>query len=812
MNTQNNQTPKWKSALWVLSVSVAYFIIANLSLKLIFQPEGIAAIWPPDGIFLSSILLSRRNVRPYLAAALFVTDFVAEMLAGIPLNVSLVYSFSLTCEAVLSSWLLIRFIGEPITFDKAKNVFSFLFLSVILVNALISSIAAAAPYFFMGASYWSSWKWWWISDGIGNLLVTPLILGWANSARNGLKDWSTKRTIEAAILFISMILVNYFEFEFLSGQQQFSYYLNYLTFPFLIWAALRFGITGVSTAVIILSAIIIHFTLTSEVVTFANVSKLNSVMAVQMYLAIMSFSFLFLASVITEQKKTAKALQKSEEKFRGIFEQSLTAIEIYDKTGKLIDVNRSCLDIFGINNIESVRAFKLFEDQNIKEDFKKKLTVGENVEFESIFDFELVKKAQLYETKKSGKIYVNILIIPLKTEKGEINGYLVHVRDITERKHVEEELAKNRAMLIKAQELGHVGSWEWDILTNELNWSKETFVIYGLDPGIDAPTYDLVINTLAPECKNDFLNAIDDALKGRKPFDGEYNIILQDGTRVYTHTKGEVVYNSEGHPVRFYGMVQDITERKKAENEIRRLNSELEGRVIERTAQLEATNKELQAFSYSVSHDLRAPLRSIDGFTQAIAQEYQDKLDESGRDYINRVRNSVKKMSDLIEAMLSLSRLTRSEIKYETVDLSQMAKKISFELKAREPGRKVEFIIQEGVKVNGDAQMFNIVLDNLLGNAWKFTSRHPTARIEFGEKVVEGKPAYFVRDDGAGFEMEYAEKLFTAFQRLHTPEQFPGIGIGLATVQRIIHRHGGKTWAEGDVEKGATFYFTLPGG
>ena len=270
------------------------------------------------------------------------------------------------------------------------------------------------------------------------------------------------------------------------------------------------------------------------------------------------------------------------------------------------------------------------------------------------------------------------------------------------------------------------------------------------------------------------------------------------------------VYNDDaGNVIGVFAAARDITERKRAEDEIRKLNRELEARVIERTALLEAANKELEAFAYSVSHDLRTPLRGIDGFSLALLEDYADKLDESGKDYLERVRTGALKMGQLIDALLNLSRLTRGEIKSSVVDLSLLAKNSAEDLRKSEPDRRVEFIIAEGVTVKGDPVMLRAAIDNLLANAWKFTRKRDAARIEFGVTWVNGKTAYFVRDNGSGFDMTYVNKLFTAFQRLHRTTDFPGLGIGLATVARIIHRHGGRVWAEGEVEKGATFYFTL---
>jgi light-regulated signal transduction histidine kinase (bacteriophytochrome) len=226
-------------------------------------------------------------------------------------------------------------------------------------------------------------------------------------------------------------------------------------------------------------------------------------------------------------------------------------------------------------------------------------------------------------------------------------------------------------------------------------------------------------------------------------------------------------------------------------------------------AAMEATNKELEAFSYSVSHDLRAPLRAIDGFSRNLINDYAPRLDDNGKDLLARVQKACLRMSQLIEDLLNLSRLARADMRRETLDLSALAKSVLADLGNNNPTKKIEARVQDGLSASGDPKLLRIALENLLGNAWKFSSKRPDPMIEFGMELDGNQQVFFVRDNGAGFDMTYASKLFGAFQRLHSTDEFPGTGVGLATVQRIIHRHGGRIWAEGIVNSGATFHFTV---
>ena len=310
---------------------------------------------------------------------------------------------------------------------------------------------------------------------------------------------------------------------------------------------------------------------------------------------------------------------------------------------------------------------------------------------------------------------------------------------------------------------------------------------------------------IPPDLKNERDRIIPDALAGKEITGIETCRIRKDGSRVDVSLTFSPIKDANQNVIGLSGIIRDITERKQIEEKIKKLNEELRQKVIE----TQSVNKELEAFSYSVSHDLRAPLRSIDGFSQALLEDYAEKLDLQGKDYLQRVRAASQRMAQLIDDMLMLSRVTRHEMKRSEVDLSALANTISAELAKTQLQRHVDFIIAPGLVVNGDVELLRAMLENLLGNAWKFTSKHQSARIEFGVTQHDGKPVYFVKDDGVGFEMTYADKLFQAFQRLHSSAEFPGTGIGLATVKRIIHMHGGSIRAESETGKGATFYFDL---
>ena len=399
--------------------------------------------------------------------------------------------------------------------------------------------------------------------------------------------------------------------------------------------------------------------------------------------------------------------------------------------------------------------------------------------------------------------------IPLRDPDGRVVGMVGVGIDITERKRAEIALRESEDKYRRLVEFFpdsifiHRGG--------RIVFVNQTAVRAFRAPSADAIVGKSMMSFVHPEYQSQVRDRIARLAEAtmRLPIIEE-KFIRADGTPLDMEVTA-IPFVLDGEPA-IMVVARDITERKKAEEEIHRLNAELERRVEERTAQLAAANKELEAFAYSVSHDLRAPLRSIDGFGQALQEDYAPALDEQGLEHLQRIRSASKRMGHLIDDLLNLSRLTRGDIHPQKLDLAGMARAILEDLRRMEPDRTVACILPEELPVRGDDRLIHAVLENLLGNAWKFTSRRQQARIELGTVVTpERETAIFIRDNGAGFSMEHADKLFHAFQRLHTVQEFPGNGIGLATVQRIIHRHGGRVWAEGELEKGATFYFTLPG-
>jgi PAS domain S-box-containing protein len=287
--------------------------------------------------------------------------------------------------------------------------------------------------------------------------------------------------------------------------------------------------------------------------------------------------------------------------------------------------------------------------------------------------------------------------------------------------------------------------------------------------------------------------------------------VRKGGIRFWAETTLTAL-RGEGGALRGYAqMTRDLTERRRAEEELRQLAASLEQRVAERTEELRAVNGELEAFSYSVSHDLRAPLRAIDGFSKVVLERFGGQLDAQGRNYLERVRAGSQRMGRLIDDLLRLSRISRADLRPQPVDLASLAREALAELRARDPSRPVEVEVPDRLPAHGDADLLRVALGNLLGNAWKFTGKRADARIALGREEHGGETVYYVRDNGAGFDMRYASKLFAPFQRLHDAGDFEGTGVGLATVQRVLARHGGRAWAEGRVGEGATVFFTLGG-
>jgi PAS domain S-box-containing protein len=370
-------------------------------------------------------------------------------------------------------------------------------------------------------------------------------------------------------------------------------------------------------------------------------------------------------------------------------------------------------------------------------------------------------------------------------------------------------LRSSRERLRLALSASHTGIWDWDLRSNQLLWDEFMHSLFGLKPGSFGGKYEDFIALVHPQDRPELARAVEESVRSGKEFRAEFQVILTDGTPHYLATRGNVIYDGTGKPVRMTGVCLDITERKRAEEEIRKLNAELEERVELRTAELRASHQEMEAFTYSVSHDLRAPLRHIGAFAEILQEEFGKDMDPSAKDYLRRIMHSAQNMSRLVDDLLNLARIGRLGLNRRSVDLKLLVEEVIAEIQPEVRDREIEWKIGNLPRVECDAVLMKQVFANLISNSVKYTRPRHNAAIEVGIKEHNGERALFVSDNGAGFSMKFADKLFGVFQRLHRAEEFEGTGVGLATVQRILQKHGGKIWAEAEVDRGATFYFTI---
>ena len=430
--------------------------------------------------------------------------------------------------------------------------------------------------------------------------------------------------------------------------------------------------------------------------------------------------------------------------------------------------------------------------------------------FSALFSRQLTRPI-LHITEISKLVAQGNLELKAQVNSGNEIGALANTfNHMTEKLKITlEELRKSEEKYREIFENAVMGVYQISFEGTLLNINPACAHILGYESPKDLITSVKSVRKQLFTCESDFETFLRHILENERIIEREFQFYKKDGQTFWGSINARLIRDESGEPLHIEGFITDVTERKLAEEKINTLNTTLEQRVQERTYQLEIANHDLEAFAYSVSHDLRAPLRSIEGFSEALQEDSEASLNETSKSYLHRIIDATGFMAKLIENILKLSRVTQIDVNKSEVDLSKSARKIVAELQAAQPERQVEVIIPETLIVQGDPDLLYIALTNLISNAWKFTNKKKAARIELGYFTEEETDIYFVKDNGAGFDMKFVDRLFEAFQRLHSRTDFEGTGVGLTIVKRIVQRHGGRIWAQGVIDQGATFYFTL---
>jgi PAS domain S-box-containing protein len=847
----------WRILLRAAVIGLAYFLSARVSVTLLVQPQSIASFWPPSGLLVGALAISPTHTWPIILLAVAPANVAANLLVGKSLAVSGAFMLTNMLANVLGVWLLLRLIGPRITLTRLKEVLGLIALPGVLSTALSATAAATVVTVGMGvASFWSVWYTWWAADTLGILLVAPVILAWSTAKASTFKTASAYRIAEAVLLFAAMMLVTALVFGTASEPSSMLMPLPYLTFPCLFWAAVRFGPQGASAASLSL-AVMAVWTTAHELGPFAmaGASVGEHVLSAQAFLGVSILTALVLAAALSEHTQVAQALRQQSTFVRLLQRVAIAANEALT----IEDAMQTCLDQVcahtrwpvghvyfaprhaagpllpsSIWSLEHPERFETFRQVTERTPLAPGMGLPGRV-FTSgkpVWIIDVTKDANFPRTQQAqdigvragfgfpvlvGKEVVAVLefFAPEAAEPDEtlleVMGHIgTQLGRVVERTRAEEALRASELRFRSVVESAGDGMMLADHAGHIIACNKSAQDIFGYG---EAEVLGQPLALLMPERYREPHH------RGLERFraTGEARVIGQvvelhglrkDGSEfplelsLSTWTMGEQTF--------FSGIIRDITERKRAEEEIRRLNATLAQRVMA----LDASNKELEAFSYSISHNLRTPLRALAGFAGILLEEHLPQLSTEGRHYLHRIQDNAQNMGRMIDNLLALMSISRQPVNLQTISPRRLVEQVLEELSSAQEGRRIAMTIGDLPVCQADPSMLRQVFFHLLANALKFTRRREVARIEIGcrEGATPGEHLYFVKDNGVGFDMQYATKLFGVFEHLHPLQDYEGTGVGLAMVQRIIQRHGGRVWAEAAVDQGATFCFTVGAG
>ena len=807
VNTSSRQG-EWRPsrvALGALALSIAYYLGARVGFAVTFSPHPISTLWPPNAILLAALLLAPTRWWWAMLLAALPAHLAVELNSGVPTELVLCWFVSNSFEALLGAGLIRKLTGQKLHFDALQGVSVFTTIAVFLAP-IASSFLDAGFVKLIGwgtDSYWQLWLMRTLSNVLAALTLIPVILITVDRGLNSLRKVPFSRVVEGALLAIGLLGVGYIAFTSSAPLWGNTAVLVYAPLPFMLWTAVRFGPGALSCSLLTTVFIVIWGSI-HDVGPFTGLSPIENVISMQAYLVIMAVPLMFLSAVITERHRTAQALLESEARYRSVVETQTELVVRYKLDTTLTFVNDAYCRYFDRKRADFIGAKVL---HLIPRDSREAV----KAHIESLFENP---REEVFEHKvllsDGGIGWLHWVSHPIFDDDGRVIECQGVGRDITEQRRAKDELKQSEERWRLIFDNSAVGIVVTDtegryIATNSV---YEQMLGYLKQELIGLTIFDVT----ADDYRESSRALISGLLAGKhSQLQMESRFRRLDGRLIWVTESVSTVHDNQGKPVYLIAIVEDVTERRQTSDALNKLNLELERRVTERTAALAVKSRELETFAYSVAHDLKAPLRGIEGYTSLLLEDYLNRLEGEGRSLLLNVHSSAQQMSRLIDDLLSYSRVDYSALSLQNVELRSFIRNLIEEKKKTLNNGRVTFTTKcdYGLALV-DPGALSQALRNYLDNAIKFTRTNASPHIEIGGDHSEAGWRLWVRDNGVGFDMKHANEIFEIFKRLHHDVTYEGTGVGLAIVRKVVERMGGRVWAESEPRRGSTFFLEIP--